>query len=271
MRLDPAMVEKRPHPAARLTLQGRPTSLPAWTVVRRWTGVRSWCWSRVVSLPRRSPPRRSAYCVWSVSRWRSTREMSTTSRSTERRFTRPSTNPRARAHSLPFSTCTAERGSARTSVETSTHSWIKRSPRWEWWSWPSIFARVRSTAIPTGCRRPAQFPAAVRPALRGLAGVRASGERRRCRLRHPRHPIPDPLARRTFNQQAGNATVVGSFDIYFSPAGVLETCLQRLLPTRTENVAGGREGENDRLHRQRGEQCSGIVWMGWIRKCSRVN
>src|SRR5439155_20879034 len=52
---------------------------------------------------------------------------------------------------------------------------------------------------------------------------------------------------------------------------LLETALQGLLPFSTQKIAAGGEGKNDRVHGQRRQKLSGIVWMGRACKCPSVN
>jgi len=47
-----------------------------------------------------------------------------------------------------------------------------------------------------------------------------------------------------------------------TPSERFSSYLHYLLPIRTQNEAGGSEGKNDCLHRQRGERRDGIVWIG---------
>jgi len=50
------------------------------------------------------------------------------------------------------------------------------------------------------------------------------------------YPISDPLARRAYNRQVGNAAVVKSFDAYFSPAETLQDANPQLVLDRHESV-----------------------------------
>src|SRR3989441_13158144 len=73
-------------------------------------------------------------------------------------------------------------------------------------------------------------PADPRYAALSLAGV--SRDSARADYVIVVYPISDPLARRAYNRQVGNAAVVKSFDAYFSPAETLQDANPQLVLDR---------------------------------------